>query len=164
MEKSRLEELDDKTLIYICQEIINECHEEDNGEVSDVFEYESITDIYETNLKMIGLNNIETIDLDFILNLIKLNIENLVQEGFEGTLKRPTVGKYFIDAKVNETVFQDVFYRHKVNSYSEDTVREVVNYEEQQGIKSVWEGEHIDTNVYDSETNEINWGRPYKDR
>jgi hypothetical protein len=56
-----------------------------------------------------------------------------------------------------------VFYRHKVNSYSEDTVREVVNYEEQQGIKSVWEGKHIDTNVNDSETNEINWGKPYKD-
>jgi hypothetical protein len=163
MEKSKLEGLDDKTLIYICQEIINECHEEDNGEVSDVFEYEEITEIYQNILKMIGLKDIETIDLDFILNLIKLNIENLVQEGFDGTLKRPTVGKYFIDAKVNETVFQDVFYRHKVNSYSEDTVREVVNYEEQQGIKSVWEGEHIDTNVYDSETNEINWGRPYKD-
>jgi hypothetical protein len=163
MEKSRLEELDDKTLIYICQEIINECYEENYGEVADVFEYESITDIYESNLKMIGLKNIEAIDLDFILNLIKLNIENLVQEGFDGTLKRPTVGKYFIDAKVSETAFQNVFYRHKVNSYSEDTVREVVNYEEQQGIKSVWEGNHIQTDVYDTETNEIHWGRPYKD-
>ena len=164
MEKSRLEELDDKTLIYICQEIINESHEENYGEVADVFEYESITEIYESNLKMIGLKNIETIDLDFILNLIKLNIENLVQEGFEGTLKRPTVGKYFIDAKVNETVFQNVFYRHKVNSYSEDTVREVVNYEEQQGIKSVLEGEQIDTDVYYSETNDISWGKPYKNK
>jgi len=163
MEKSKLEGLDDKTLIYICQEIINECHEEDYGEVADVFEYESITDIYESNLKMIGLKNIETIDLDFILNLIKLNIENLVQEGFDGTLKRPTVGKYFIDAKVSETAFQNVFYRHKVNSYSEDTVREVVNYEDQQGIKSVWEGNYIQTDVYDSETNEIHWGKPYKD-
>jgi hypothetical protein len=112
---------------------------------------------------MIGLKNIESIDLDFILNLIKLNIENLVQEGFDGTLKRPTVGKYFIDAKVNETAFQNVFYRHKVNSYSEDTVREIVNYEEQQGIKSVWEGNHIQTDVYDTETNEIYWGRAYKD-
>jgi hypothetical protein len=56
-----------------------------------------------------------------------------------------------------------VFYRHKVNSYSEDTVREVVNYEEQQGIKSVWEGNYIQTDVYDSETNEIHWGKPYKD-
>jgi hypothetical protein len=164
MEKSRLEELDDKTLIYICQEIINESYESNYGEVAEVFEYESITDIYESNLKMIGLKNIETIDLDFILNLIKLNIENLVQEGFEGTLKRPTVGRYIIDGKVNETVFQTVIYQHKIYSYSEDTVSEVANYEEQQGIKSVWEGEHIDTNVYDSETNEINWGRPYKDK
>jgi hypothetical protein len=164
MEKSKLEGLDDKTLIYICQEIINESYESNYGEVADVFEYESITDIYESNLKIIGLKNIETIDLDFILNLIKLNIENLVQEGFDGTLKRPTFGKYFIDAKVNETLFQTVIYQHKIYSYSEDTVSEVANYEEQQGIKSVWEGEHIDTNVYDSETNEINWGRPYKDK
>ena len=67
MEKSKLEGLDDKTLIYICQEIINECHEEDYGEVADVFEYESITDIYESNLKMIGLKNIETIDKFFRL-------------------------------------------------------------------------------------------------
>ena len=35
-------------------------------------------------------------------------------------------------------------------------------FEDNNGITSVWEGREIDMDTYDTETHDINWGKPFE--
>lgn len=162
MEKSKLENVDDKLLVTISRLILeDEVNDGIYDVITDVFEYEQVYDAYIDNLKNFGIKG-EIIDVDFLKNFISMNRSELEDEEYTGGFIRPEVKQYAVDARVNETVNQTLTYRHKVSSYSKETVKERVIFEENEGITSVWEGTHIDTDIYDSETNEINWGKPFE--
>jgi len=155
MEKSNLENIDDKVLVYVCKQIL----EEFNGADYNPFESESDYDTYEENIKVLGIGS-ESIDIDYLYNVIKLNERDLEDEDFNGPLNRPEAEEYYLDTNAHETVWQMVIYRHRVSSYSEDTVKPKFQYRETMGDVSVWEGRHIDTHVGDQETTDVTYGEP----
>jgi hypothetical protein len=95
-----------------------------------------------------GLGNCDWIDLDYIITMIDMNpsISDGVIEN------RPKLGVYTYEFDVHENVYQRLTYKHTSSSYSPETVLQIATAMEDNGDKSSWEGEHIDTDVYDSET------------
>jgi len=159
MEKSNLENVNEKLLIAIVETMLDEVT--DNDGIVNVYETDTMVvfDTYLDTLKAFGIKG-ETIDVDYLYNFILLNLSELENKQYTNGLKRPNAQEYIIDAKVHEIVTQTVTYRHKVTSYSKGTVKNKILFEESEGFTSVWEGNHIDTDVWDSETNSVDWGEP----
>lgn len=149
MEKSKLEQLSDKMLSqFFIQlgkiydgELVNSDRNplaSDDGFIS---ECDSVSTIF-------GLGNCDWIDLDYIITMIDMNpsISDGVIEN------RPKVGVYTYDFDVHETVWQRITYKHTSRSYSPETALQIATAMEYNGDKSAWEGENVDTDVYDSES------------
>lgn len=162
MEKSKLENVDDKLLVTISRLILeDEVNDDTYDVITDVFEYEQVYDAYIDNLKNFGIKG-EIIDVDFLKNFISMNRSELENEEYTGGFIRPEVKQYAVDARVNQVAYQTITYRHSSSSYSKETAREKMIFEDNNGITSVWEGREIDMDTYDTETNDINWGKPFE--
>ena len=162
MEKSKLENVDDKLLVTISRLILEDyVNDVAYDVITDVFEYEQVYDAYIDNLRNFGIKG-ETIDVDFLKNFISMNRSELEDEEYTGGFKRPEVKQYAVDVRVGQTAYQTITYRHSASSYSKETVREKMIFEDNNGITSVWEGREIDMDTYDTETNDINWGKPFE--
>jgi len=113
----------------------------------------------EYTLELMGLGRGEYEDIDFVFALYSMNYSKIKDGVIESDLEIPQISEYSFDIEVRETVFQNVTYRHKLSSYSEKNVIPIAKRAEDDGNLSVWEGHLIDTDVYDSETNDITWER-----
>ena len=149
MEKSKLEQLSDKMLSqFFIQlnkiydgELVNSDRNPLASDDGFITECDSVSTIF-------GLGNCDWIDLDYIITMIDMNpsISDGVIEN------RPKLGVYTYEFDVHENVYQRLTYKHTSSSYSPETVLQIATAMEDNGDKSSWEGEHIDTDVYDSET------------
>ena len=111
----------------------------------------------ETITKLMGVGNGEYEDIDFIYALYSLNF-HLINDGkIEGDITIPTLEKYSFDVDVRETVYQTVTYRHIELSYSEKNAVPIFQRADYDGNFSVYDGNPIHTEIYDSETNDISW-------
>lgn len=111
----------------------------------------------ETITKLMGIGDGEYEDIDFIYALYSLNF-HLINDGkIEGDITIPTLEKYSFDVDVRETVYQTVTYRHTTSSYSEKNTVPIVQRADYDGNFSVYDGNPIHTEIYDSETNDISW-------
>ena len=144
MRNSKLENAPNKLIYTICKKILNKV-EDDWDQVFDSSLYTAdVYGQYERVLKVVGFS--ETIDVDFIYNVIKLNIIELDNSDTEIELIRPSFSKYDQIVEVNETVFQITTYSIPIDSYSDSPngVSERFQFEEEQGWKSIWDGKEVD--------------------
>lgn len=144
MEKSNLEKVNDKILVILLKEIQRELDGETEPEF-DEFDAAAFD-----ALKTMGLSNKSYIDYNFTFELYKKNIDN----DFQIPLIRPKVGLYSIDVEVNSTEFVRRTYRHEISCYDESSVYELFGNILGEGDISVYDGDEIDYDVYDSETND----------
>lgn len=144
MEKSNLEKVNDKILVILLKEIQREL----DGETEP--EFEDFDAAAFDALKTMGLSNKSYIDYNFAFELYKKNIDN----DFQIPLIRPKVGLYSIDVEVNSTEFVRRTYRHEISCYDESSVYELFSNILGEGDISVYDGDEIDYDVYDSETND----------
>ena len=162
MRNSKLENAPNKLIYTICKKILNKV-EDDWDQVFDSSLYTAdVYGQYERVLKVVGFS--ETIDVDFIYNVIKLNIIELDNSDTEIELIRPSFSKYDQIVEVNETVFQITTYSIPIDSYSDSPngVSERFQFEEEQGWKSIWDGKEVDVHRHDSETSDISYVRVEK--
>lgn len=144
MEKSNLEKVNDKILVILLKEIQREL----DGETEP--EFEDFDAAAFDALKTMGLGNNSYIDYNFAFELYKKNIDN----DFQIPLIRPKVGLYSIDVDVNSTEYVRRTYRHEISCYDESSVYELFSNILGEGDISVYDGDEIDYDVYDSETND----------
>ena len=157
MRNSKLENAPNKLIYTICKKILNKV-EDDWDQVFDSSLYTAdVYGQYERVLKVVGFS--ETIDVDFIYNIIELDNSDTEIE-----LIRPSFSKYDQIVEVNETVFQITTYSIPIDSYSDspNSVSERFQFEEEQGWKSIWDGKEVDVHRHDSETSDISYVRVEK--
>lgn len=134
---------------------------EENSENPEIYNI-SDDDVFksiEYTLELMGLGEGEYEDIDFVFALYSINYSKIKDGTIESDLEIPQISKYSFDIDVNETVYQTVSYQHTIFSYSKSNVIPISQRAEYDGNFSVWEGTHIDTDINDSETNDINWVR-----
>jgi hypothetical protein len=154
MERSSLEKFNDKILIKIIDNILKDF---DGDEWRNAFEDSSYYDTYESNIGALGID-VETIDVDYMYSLIKLNI----RDDFKIPLNRPNLAKYAQDVNVTERAIQTNRFRNFVYSYDENIVSEKFRFEENEGTLSIYDGEIIKTDVHDSESYDWDYLSPIK--
>ena len=156
MEGSKLETLSDRVLSQFFIQLRKIYDEEfSNSPHTPLIEEDSFTDACDTVSNMFGVAPCDWIDLDYILTIIETN--HNINEGV--ITKRPKIGNYTFDIDVHENVSQRVTYRHRSESYSPSTLLQIAKKMEYDGDISVWDGEHVDTDVYDSETSDIKYDK-----
>ena len=154
MERSSLEKFNDKILIKIIDNILKDF---DGDEWRNAFEDSSYYDTYESNIGALGID-VETIDVDYMYSLIKLNI----RDDFKIPLNRPNLAKYAQDVNVTERAIQTNRFRNFVYSYDENIVSEKFRFEENEGTLSIYDGNIIQTDVHDSESYDWDYLSPIK--
>jgi hypothetical protein len=152
MEKSRLETAPNKLLYALCVKILKKC----KGAWNEIYDFESTYDDYESVLKKIGYS--ESVDVDFIFNVIRLNISELENSESEVILIRPELSLYDIKVEIKEDVYQIQTWKVKMESYADNNgiASNKYVYEEQTGTISAYDGELINTEVLDAETRDSN--------
>lgn len=111
----------------------------------------------EYTLELMGLGKGEYTDIDFVFALYSMNYLKIDNGVIDSDLEIPQIKQYTFNIDVNETVYQAVTYQHKLYSYSEKNVLPISQRAEYDGNFSPWEGRDIGTEVFDSETNRIEW-------
>ncbi len=144
MEKSNLEKLNDKILVILLKEIQRELDGESEPQFED-FDAAAFD-----ALKTMGLSNKSYIDYNFAFELYKKNIDN----DFQIPLIRPKLGLYSIDVDVDSREYIRRTYRHEISCYDESSVYELFNNIFNKGDISAYDGDEVDYDMYDSETNE----------
>jgi len=156
MEGSKLEALSDRILSQFFIQLRKIYNEElKNSPHYPLIEEDSFIDACETVSNMFGVAPCDYIDLDYIITIIDTN--HNINEGVIN--KRPTISKYTYEIDIHENVSQRITYRHRSESYSPTTLIQIAKKMEYDGDISVYDGEHVDTDVYDSETHEVKYDK-----
>jgi hypothetical protein len=152
MEKSKLETAPNKLLYAICMKILKKLESSWN----ELYDWDSTYDEYELVLKKIGYSQL--IDIDFIYNVIRLNISELENSESEVILIRPELSLYDIKVEIKEDVYQIQTWKVKMESYADNNgiASNKYVYEEQTGTISAYDGELINTEVLDAESRDSN--------
>jgi hypothetical protein len=152
MEKSKLEGLSDRMLSQFFVQL-SKLYDGDleNSDYSPLADDSSFRDDCDSVSTIFGLGQCDWIDLDYIITLIDMNPS--ISEGIIN--KRPKVDGYTYEIDVHETVSQRLTYKHTSTSYSPNTLLQIVEVMQNEGDISPWDGEQIDTDIYDSDTNDV---------
>jgi hypothetical protein len=148
MEKSKLETAPNKLLYAICMKILKKLEDSWN----EVYDWESTYDEYKLVLKKIGFSSL--IDIDFIYNVIRLNINELQNSESEIKLIRPEFSLYEVEVEIKEDVYQVQTWKIKMESYADNNgiAANKYTFEEQEGTISPYDGKLVNTEVLDAET------------
>jgi hypothetical protein len=105
----------------------------------------------ESTLGIRGSNS--SIDCDYIYNVWKLNSDLFEEDRLTGNLNRPTFKKVKFDWYLWETQLVKETYRHQIETYSsgKDDIHSYIYGMNTEGSLSVWDGNLIDTDMYNSE-------------
>jgi len=144
MEKSNLEKLTDKVLVILLKQIYKELDGESEPELEE-FDAAAVE-----TLKTMGIGNISFIDINFAFELYRKNID----DDFQIPLDRPKAGLYSIDIDTHSTEYVRRTYRHEISCYDESSVYELFKYMFYQGDFSAYDGDEVDYDTYDSQTDE----------
>lgn len=144
MEKSNLEKLTDKVLVFLLKQIYKELDGESEPELED------FNDAAVEALKTMGIDDDSYIDINFAFELYRKNIDN----DFQIPLIRPKAGLYSIDIDTHSREYVRRTYRHKFSCYDDSSVYDFFKYMFDQGDFSAYDGNEIDYETYDSETTE----------
>ena len=159
VEKSNLEKVSDKILKKIIKNIMSD-FEDSSSDYEDVYEFTDAYAIYENNIKRLGVGH-DTIDVDYIYTIIMENDESVLDDP-KVPLKRPKSEEYVQDVQVSERVYQTNTYRLFLSSYSSRNVSKMLQFQENEGIISIYDGHMMDTDVHDTESYDYTYLKPYK--
>jgi hypothetical protein len=150
--KSSFEKLSDKVLFRIVKKIY------------DSFDYSvSFGDIYDyldSNHRLFGMDEFDSIDVSYIHQLIKLNQYALDSGEIVGSLERPTIKQFEFKYSVIQYSTDRIFYRDTVYTYGDEkSAIKSVEFLDENGDFLWWEGKEIDTQNLsaESESPEISW-------
>ena len=154
---SSLESLSDKILFIILKEI-HKCFADEYGFISfDISINDSfVPECIESSIVKLGImsgNEIEFIDIDFMVYLYKLNVDLLKSDKLIGSINRPIQSKYSYEYFVSERKIVNSRWRHTVFTYGEkEGAIQLVNKMDESYGSNYWEGEEI---YYDTEHSEV---------
>jgi hypothetical protein len=156
--KSKLETLPNKILYALCKKIFDKVVKGYGGNPNP-FKIMKAMRSYESILKLANATN--PIDVDYIFNIIKLNIEDFFNNEEEFELKLPKFGVYEQYYSTTYEVLERITQVHKIESYSGDDfsdVTEKFNYEDTEDLIDKWnDGEKIDTRILDRDISDIDY-------
>jgi hypothetical protein len=121
-------------------------------ESSQDYELQEGVETIESTLGIRG--NDSSLDCDYIYNVWKLNEDLFEEDRLTNNINRPTFKKVELDWYLWETQWVKQTYRHQIETYSSEK-GDIFNYARgmnQEGDYSVWDGDLIDTDIYNSET------------
>lgn len=150
---SNFEKLSDKILNLILLQILKQYDDEGIEYMRDDMTSELIDPIG-VAVKPFGIPFDRFNDGDFLWNLFKMNVRNLDYENKNLKLERPVLKEYSYEIDVHEMVYQRLTYRHTLETYSKKPSFKA-DYLMDEGDLEWYDGDEIDRDVYDSETNEI---------
>lgn len=156
--KSKLETLPNKILYALCKKIFDKVVIRYGGNPNP-FKIMEVMRTYESILKLANATN--PIDVDYIFNIIKLNIEDFFDNQEEFELKLPKFGVYEQYYSTTYQVLERITQVHKIESYSGDDfsdVTEKFDYEDTEDLIDKWnDGEKIDTRILDRDISDIDY-------
>jgi hypothetical protein len=153
---SSLETLSDKILFIILKEI-HKCFADEYGFISfdiSVNEY-FVPECIESSMIKMGIlsnNEIEIVDIDFIVHLYKLNGDLLKSDKLTGSINRPKQSKYSYEYFVSERKIVNSRWRHTVFTYGEkEGAIQLVNKMDESYGSDYWQGQEVGTDTEHSE-------------
>ncbi len=151
---SSLEKIPDKLIYKILKPIAMEFKRvEDVKNILDYDENDLRKSILE-RIRLIGGHDLYE-DYDYVTQVISMNFNKFQDETFGEWLTRPEIKEFVITTRVSMTEYKTEYYNNSLESYSKENAYLVAKLLEYDGEFDYWEGELIDTDVHDSETNEI---------
>ena len=151
MSASIFDTIPDKTLFKFIKMVMEEVDFE-TLESSQDYELKEGVETIESTLGIRG--NDSSLDCDYIYNVWKLNEDLFEEDRLTNNLNKPTFKKIEFDWYLWETQWVKQTYRHQIETYSSEK-GDIFNYARgmnQEGDYSVWDGDLIDTDIYNSET------------
>ena len=153
---SELERFPDKILFQIIKQIAENC-ESDRVPLESEINDEIIT-LIDRTLKIFGVvDDPKYIDDEYLWVILKMNMNKLSDDRLVGNLERPEIKEYEFDIDVSETVYQTQTWRDTVESYGDPY--SLVRIMEENADWDYFNGREIDTDIHDSETNDIRINR-----
>lgn len=158
MTQSKFEKFNENALKKILLVLFDALLEEGvEDPIKYTLEDEDVFEIVEDTINMMGFEP-EWVDVDFIFALYSLNFNSFNDESkIEGPLVKPKISTYRYEIDVFERVSRRLTYEHTYESYSEKNVFPLAKKAEEEGYISVWEGDEIDSDVFETETDDIKW-------
>ena len=149
---SELERFPDKILFQIIKQIAENC-ESDGVPLESEINGEIIT-LIDRTLKIFGVvDDPEYIDDEYLWVILKMNMNKLSDDRLVGNLDRPEIKEYEFDIDVSETFYQSTTWVHQIESYgSPYSLAKAMEYN---GDLDYWEGREGNSDIQDSEINEI---------
>jgi hypothetical protein len=156
MEKSNLENLSNGQLFFLLKFIINDY----NGTLKNILHPKIMEDSEffescDSAGRMMGFEIEFPEDQNYIAATIQLNPDY----DFSGNrpnseIKRPIAQEYSIDIDEHRTEYVVRSYKHTLTSYSQKLVVSTISQMLDEGSIDVYEGEEVNVDYYDGETNE----------
>jgi len=114
---------------------------------------DEIVEIINDSIKSLGFNSTEYIEDEFLYEVVRLNLQDITYGSLSGQLVRPELTEYEFDTDVTETVYQRQTWRNTISSYGNpyDLIK-TIDYN---GDFDYYDGREIDTEIFDSTTDEI---------
>lgn len=153
MSASIFNTIPDKTLFKFIKMVMEEVDFE-TLESSQDYELQEGVETIESTLGIRG--NDSSLDCDYIYNVWKLNEDLFEEDRLTNNINRPTFKKVEFDWYLWETQWVKQTYRHQIETYSSGK-EDIFNYARgmnQDADLSVWDGNLIDTDVYNAEVTE----------
>ena len=150
MSASIFETIPDKTLFKFIKMVMEEVDFE-TLESSQDYELQEGVETIESTLGIRG--NDSSLDCDYIYNVWKLNEDLFEEDKLTNNLNKPTFKKVEFDWHLWETQWVKQTYRHQIETYGTEK-GDIYNFiygMNQDGDHSVWDGDLIDTDIYESD-------------
>ena len=154
--KSKLEKIGDVQLFNIIKLIFKNLNDLDY-ELN--MRNDEFTDACHQAMNFVGLKVETPIDENYIYSCIMINREdiNFKDKLPTSKLERPKASLYSYIVKADETLYKTTNYAHEIVSYSQDIVIETARLAYEKGKHWYDEGEIVDEDIYDSNTNDIEY-------
>ena len=153
MSASIFDTINDKTLFKFIKMVMEEVDFETLESSQDYTLQEGVETI-ESTLGIRG--NDSSLDCDYIYNVWKLNEDLFEEDKLTNDLNKPTFKKVEFDWYLWETQWVKQTYRHQIETYSSEKgdIYSYVYGMNQDGDYAIWDGNLIDTEYLNSETND----------
>jgi hypothetical protein len=156
MEKSNLENLSNGQLFFLLKFVINDYGMDKKYILrSDIMEDSGFHDSCDSAGRMMGFEIEYPIDPNFIASTIQLNPDfDFSGSRPESEIKKPVAQLYQFDIDEHRTEYVVRSYQHSLTSYSQKLVIPTTESMLNEGALDVYEGEEVNVDYYDGETNE----------
>jgi len=153
--KSSLETVPDKILLKILRKILNDSGAKNiSNFMHDLEEDEGMQREINSMTKVFGSKD-EWVDIDYITSLIAMNFDQL-KSGEDFKLERPELKKYEVVFRVNLVEYKTDYWALQGHEYySKDSAYVMTRIHSNNGNLDYWEGNLVDSDVHDSDTNDI---------